>query len=85
MTKTRSGRSAPARRARVGSENLMRVRIPGGFETRLRGARVGSDAQGFEPARDSNPHQTPRGALRAGPLRPDLVFVITFRKIVPRT
>jgi hypothetical protein len=71
VTKTRSGRSAPARRARVGSENLMRVRIPGGFESRLRGARVGSDAQGFEPARDSNPHQTPRGPY--APARSDRI------------
>jgi hypothetical protein len=27
----------------------------------------------------------PTRARRAGPLRPDLVFVITFREIVPRT
>ena len=30
-------------------------------------------------------HQIVRGRFSAAPLRPNLVFVITFRKIVPRT
>jgi len=33
----------------------------------------------------SEPASDPTRALRAGLLRPDLVFVITFREIVPRT
>jgi hypothetical protein len=33
----------------------------------------------------SEPASDPTRVLRAGPLRPDLVFVITFRDIVPRT
>jgi hypothetical protein len=32
---------------------------------------------------EDNTHQMSR-ARRAGPLRPDLVFVITFRKIIPK-
>ena len=42
------------------------------------------DAPDIYPG-SSEPASDPTRALRAGLLRPDLVFVITFRDIVPRT
>jgi hypothetical protein len=49
-----------------------------------RGLKKTRSSSGINPG-SSGPASDPTRALRAGLLRPDLVFVITFREIVPRT
>ena len=51
---------------------------------RARGFQKTRGSSGIYPG-SSEPASDPTRALRAGLLRPDLVFVITFRDIVPRT
>jgi hypothetical protein len=52
----------------------------------IRDATTGSDFSHNNSKTASTSHgRDPTGARRADTLRPDLVFVITFRKIVPRT